>query len=381
MNLLSLFNKKNTIKKNIYLILAFSALSLIAVVVFAIRLNKNKKPQVVLIGATGKQGQAYFNVLKDSVDFVAFVVSSKKSLKEDRRCFLEFAEQNNIQVFESIEGLKEGMSNKTVDFEVAILAVPHDLHREYTALLLQANKIVLKEKPLAINYSEIEYYENLLNTKDLPIFTIVQRHFNASLQNAKKDLYLIGEPLSFSYEYCFNLPSVTSGWRAEKSKSGGGVVIDMGYHIIDIVNDFFGMPIVNKTSAFFNFYYEDMFQKILEDEAFIHFEYLNGLQGQIKLSRHDFAKEEFLIKGSLGLMKIDIGHYEIYDLNNNLIKLSKSTQTKAQNNFTMLDSYIRHRHDKNYLNEELLRHKNNVYIIDQIYKVAKINNNIIQRSL
>ena len=368
-------------QKSIYLILFFIILSLITVLIVVNQANKYKKPQVILIGATGKQGQAYFNVLKDRVDFVAFVVSSKSPSNKDKQFFLELAKQSNIQIFESVEDLKNGMSHKTVDFEVGILAVPHHLHKEFTTLLLQANKIVIKEKPLALNYSEVEYYENLAKTKELPIFTIVQRHFQLSLQEAKKELYLIGKPLMFSYQYCFNLPTVTSGWRADKLKSGGGVVIDMGYHIIDIVNDFFGVPIVNKISAVFNFYYEEMLQKTLEDEAFIHFDYLDGLQGEIKLSRHDIAKEEFIIKGSLGLMRIDMDGYEIYDLYNNLIKFYKSTQTKVQNNLAMLDSYVQHRHNKKYMNAELMRHKNNIYIIDRIYKVATLNNKIIRGSL
>ena len=73
--------------------------------------------------------------------------------------------------------------------------------------------------------------------------------------------------------------------------------------------------------------------------------------------------------------------YEIYDLYNNLIKFYKSTQTKVQNNLAMLDSYVQHRHNKKYMNAELMRHKNNIYIIDRIYKVATLNNKIIRGSL
>ena len=37
--------------------------------------------------------------------------------------------------------------------------------------------------------------------------------------------------------------------------------------------------------------------------------------------------------------------------------------------------------NKKYMNAELMRHKNNIYIIDRIYKVATLNNKIIRGSL
>lgn len=379
--MLNPFNKNRAMRENIFLIGLFIASCLTTILIVSIKLNEKKKPTVILIGATGKQGQAYFNVLKEDVKFVAFVVSAQGVFNKNRQDLLDAAVRDNIQVFEGIEELKRAMRNKEIDFEIAIIATPHHLHKEFTTLLLKNNKTIIKEKPLALNYQEVEYYEEVLQSEELPIFTIVQRHFQESLQEAKKDLHLIGKPLSFFYEYYFNLPSVTSGWRAEKLKSGGGVVIDMGYHIVDIVNDFFGMPILNETEVTFGFCYEDMFEKQLEDEAIIHLSYASKLKGEIKLSRHNFAKEECIIKGTLGTMKVDLHHYEIYDIHNNLIKLYKSTQTKAQNNFAMLDSYIRNRHNKKYQDQELMRHKNNIYIIDNIYKVATLNNHITGTSL
>ncbi|MFA6065671.1 MAG: Gfo/Idh/MocA family oxidoreductase [Candidatus Babeliaceae bacterium] len=364
-------------KEKIFINLVLGSLVFLAIFFLSAEYYKHKKPKAILIGAAGKQGQEYFNLLKNDIEFMAFVVSPNTFQDIEKQSFLEAAMRGNIKIFVGIEELKQAISNNQINFEVAFIAIPHHLHEEFTTLLLRDNKIIIKEKPLALNSQEVVTYEKISKIKQPPIFTIVQRHFQASLIEAKKDLHLIGRPLSFSYEYCFNLPMMTPGWRANRLKSGGGVLIDMGYHIIDVVNDFFGMPIISEINATFGFCYNEMFKAKLEDKAIISFNYPSGLKGEIKLSRHDFRKEEFIITGALGVMRINAINYVIYDLNGNVIKSYESTQTKSQNKLDMLNIYLKNRHNEKYIDQELKRHKNNVYIIDQIYKVAQLNHTIL----
>ena len=52
---------------------------------------------------------------------------------------------------------------------------------------------------------------------------------------------IIGTIHSFRYDYTFKLTEPTSGWRSKRETAGGGgVVLDMGYHALDIVSAFFG---------------------------------------------------------------------------------------------------------------------------------------------
>jgi len=358
----------------------FSLLSLITITAFSITLHKyRQKPRAILVGACGKQGQEYFHLLKDTVEFTAFIVSGNTQYNTEQHKLLEMAQQNNIAIISGVKGLKKAIDLNSIDFTTAFIAIPHHLHEEFTSLLLASNKIIIKEKPLALTYQELYKYSSIAKTEQLPLLTIVQRHFQSSLVEAKKNLHLIGIPLSFSYEYSFDLPQMTAGWRADHIQSGGGVVIDMGYHIIDVVHDFFGMPDLNKTKAIFSFYHNEMLIKKLEDEAIIDLTYLSGLHGTITLSRHKTRNEKFIIHGTLGSIEIDPMSYEIRDKNNTILKSYKATQTKQQNKLEMLTSYLENRNNSAYINRELTRHKGNVAIIDHIYTRAQLKDSITQK--
>ncbi|WP_410169425.1 Gfo/Idh/MocA family protein [Acinetobacter haemolyticus] len=49
----------------------------------------------------------------------------------------------------------------------------------------------------------------------------------------------MGKPYALQYDY-FLSHNKTVGWRSKKELACGGVLLDMGYHIIDTINSFFG---------------------------------------------------------------------------------------------------------------------------------------------
>jgi|GEM_PF-4030196 len=327
------------------------------------------RAKIIVIGATGKQGEEYCDILKDFADIAAFVVSP--SFDEQKRVTL--AKQLNIPILVGVDGLNEAIAQQQVNFDTALVTVPHDQHRVFTIPLLQSGKVIIKEKPLAMNYQEFLDYEAACpDSSTIPLLTIVQRRFQPSLEEAKKDIRLIGNPLTFSYDYMFKLPEVTSGWRADKSKSGGGVVLDMGYHPLDVVNDFFGTP--DSVEASFDFCYPEMREQDLEDRAVMNFIYPSGIEGTVQLSRQDQAKEEFFIRGTTGTITITPAKYVVHDLGQKLIKSFEppiSPNPKRLIKETMLRAYLNNRFNGPYIAKELARHKNTLRIIDRIYRVAK----------
>jgi predicted dehydrogenase len=52
----------------------------------------------------------------------------------------------------------------------------------------------------------------------------------------------IGRIYSIEGKYTFNISDLGTGWRAQKSSAGGGVLVDMGYHLIDLLIWYFGIP-------------------------------------------------------------------------------------------------------------------------------------------
>ncbi|MCL5071080.1 MAG: Gfo/Idh/MocA family oxidoreductase, partial [Actinobacteria bacterium] len=206
---------------------------ILAIVIILITSQKNNcsetqfiKPKMLLVGASGKQAQMYFKLLQDHVEFVGFVV------REISESISMIAAKNNIRIFNNIDTAIE-----KVDFNVALVSLPHHLHHEITTKLLKNNKSVIKEKPLACESKDVVLYKK--NKTSSALFTIVQRNFQEPFIKAKEDLHLIGTPYNFQYNYHMNLKDITTGWRSKHEFAKGGVLLDMGYHVIDIINDFF----------------------------------------------------------------------------------------------------------------------------------------------
>ena len=142
---------------------------------------------------------------------------------------------------------------------------------------------IIKEKPFVISQDEIGIYKEACDNEVPQLFVIVQRQFQQSFIEAKKHLSSLGKIFSFRYEYSLNLKDmVTQGWRAKKSLSGGGALLDMGYHSIDILNTFFGVPLTY--SAVSTYKTDVMKEESLEDEIFIVLSYSSGLIGNVIIS-------------------------------------------------------------------------------------------------
>jgi len=311
--------------------------------------------KVAIIGAGSGKGQDYIEALKErpNVNIVACVIN--ENMPENIQKLQELGVKI-IRHGDVVRLLSE------VSFDVAIVSLPHHLHDQVTRLLLSAKKYIVKEKPLALNESIAGGYAE----QSTCIFTTVQRSTHPIFLEAKDDLGYIGEPLSFTYTYTFNLPSQTSGWRAEAEKSGGGVVLDMGYHIIDVVLDFFGQP--SAVEAAFEYKYAEMQRQKLEDASALSFSYANGLQGMLLLNRHAEKKEEkFEIKGTLGHMVITPTTYQLW-VDGCLLKQVEKSFSKTEIIQKMFDVCLAKREDTAMLERQFQRNIQTLAIIDKAYE-------------
>ncbi len=94
--------------------------------------------------------------------------------------------------------------------------------------------------------------------------------------------------------------------------AAGGVILDMGYHSLDVLSMYFGMPHSYDVKVGYKF--EQMKKQQLEDSAQLVFSYkstgtgkgeLPFFTGTLSLNRHSLQKTEYLrIDGSLGTLYI-----------------------------------------------------------------------------
>ena len=124
------------------------------------------------------------------------------------------------------------------ELDGVILALPHHVYMTEWDYIMQLGVPVLKEKPLGRNVSEAIYFLHEAHKRDIVLMTAVQRRYHSAYRELRK---LIVEPRSVvrSIRIIYRLGRSQSesgkGWRKDTQKSGGGMLLDAGYHMMDLV--------------------------------------------------------------------------------------------------------------------------------------------------
>ncbi len=315
---------------------------------------------IAIIGAASQKGQDYIQAILDKpngVKITAIVINKTMPQKVEG-----WAIEHKWKV------IRNGNIQELIDtakFDTALVALPHDQHNFATKLLLEQGVYIVKEKPLGMNLQEVASYKKLIEDKQCrPIFTTVQRSTHPLFVQAKADLAKIGKHLHFTYTYTFSLPNQTSGWRSDPIKSGGGVVLDMGYHALDVINDFFGYPI--KIQSEFGYKFAELKKHKLEDSAKIILTY-EGFSGDLLLDRHANSKsEQFELVGENGKIVLTPTSYELHQAQT-LTKRVEMTLSKLEIIQQMFEASLGKNVHREYLREQFAKNIDTMRMIDVIY--------------
>jgi predicted dehydrogenase len=200
-----------------------------------------------------------------------------------------------------------------------IVATPHNTHLSIADKLVRRGIPFLKEKPFAINLAEARTLVELIERHQGHMRLCVQRHFHPLYVYGRKAIAHIGEFRHFKATDQLNADAYYVGWRSRPSTAGGGAVIDMGYHLIDLLHWYFGTPSsVYSTSA----------PKMLpaadydvEETVLTSFTYENGAIGNLFLSLCEPHKaEELYVYGSTGYFALQRESLRRYDRSDTLIE-------------------------------------------------------------
>lgn len=125
---------------------------------------------------------------------------------------------------------------------LAIVAVPHAAYPSIMEQLLKVNVNVLKEKPLAINLTEGKQIAALTKASNSQVVIACQKRFRQSNQMFESLKDQIGAIRFVQANYLIASHSRYGSWRGMRSTAGGGTLLDMGYHLIDLLIWHFGLP-------------------------------------------------------------------------------------------------------------------------------------------
>lgn len=124
------------------------------------------------------------------------------------------------------------------DFDAAVLALPHREAPEAAEHLLAAGKPILIEKPLGLAATEARELESAAEALERPSFVGYNYRFLPHIRDLFAALASgrIGELRSIDMLLGHGgNPESAQGWKLRPERGGGGVLLDPGVHLLDLL--------------------------------------------------------------------------------------------------------------------------------------------------
>lgn len=190
-----------------------------------------------------------------------------------------------------VHGKKAGFSQTTTDTDALLknadvntiaIVTRHNSHASFVSKALEHGKHVFVEKPLAINYQELEQVEQVYreNAGKTHLMVGFNRRFAPQVQKMKSLLSTVKQPKSFIMT--MNAGAIPAGHWTQDSEVGGGRIIGEACHFIDLMRFLAGSEIVSVQARRMG---DNDFENITEDKAAITLGFADGSFGTI----HYFA--------------------------------------------------------------------------------------------
>ena len=132
------------------------------------------------------------------------------------------------------------LANPEID-EVYI-ASPVVYHAPQAMMSAKYGKHILLEKPVAMNIEEGEKLLDYCEQQNVKIAAGFMMRFGSHVMNMKRSVQngKLGQVVSGYSQFTLWCPKEEGNWRQVKAKSGGGCLMDMGVHCIDLMEYIIG---------------------------------------------------------------------------------------------------------------------------------------------
>ncbi len=206
-----------------------------------------------------------------------------------------------IEIFEHYQDLIAD-----AELDIIFISLPNKFAAGATLLSLQKGFHVFCEKPPAKTLSELINVQNILSKHpSLKLMYGFNHRFHLSVEEAKsiiskntfgkiinmKGVYGKSQMISFNQ----------TDWRTKREESGGGILLDQGIHMLDLMRYLSGQDF----TEIFSFIDNAFWSFDVEDNAYVLMKSRDGVVAQLHSSatqwRHVFNLEITLEKGSLVL--------------------------------------------------------------------------------
>lgn len=192
------------------------------------------------------------------------------------------------------------------ELDLVYITTPISLHFPIMLHCIKDKVNFFVEKPLTGNLEESEKLCGLLKTSRIIHGVGYNRRFVSTFSKAKYmlDMGILGV-ISYvkSSMYVSNILSKPTGWRSKKSLSGGGVLMDLGAHVIDLLVWYHSY--ISRVSG----KVQSIYSNEVEDSVQVNMEFTNGIKGELDTSwsKKGYRLPELNIEitGSKGKLRVN----------------------------------------------------------------------------
>ena len=135
------------------------------------------------------------------------------------------------------------------EIQAVYIASPVFCHKEQVELAAKAKKNILLEKPMGLTVAEAKEISDICDKEGVKLGVAFMMRFHTYHQQMKEIIASgkIGEIVSARAQFTCWYPEMENCWRQNKTLSGGGAMLDMGIHAIDIIRYISGQEIAETT--------------------------------------------------------------------------------------------------------------------------------------
>lgn len=217
------------------------------------------------------------------------------------------------------------------DVNVVCICTPNDLHKAMLIEAMRAGKGIFCEKPVALNLSEAREIEAVMKETGQDAAIGYQFRFIPAILRAKGIIEegRLGRPFSFRLTYLRSSyvdPHRPMTWKLDAQRCGGGALVDLGPHLLDLVRYLIGE--VRRVFAHTKTFIcerpvspgaQELIPVSVEDMAVLQLELTNGAAGTVEVSRvatgsiNDVRLEIHGDRGALAFSLMDPNWLLFYD--------------------------------------------------------------------
>lgn len=209
---------------------------------------------------------------------------------------------------------------ETEEISIIDCCVPNFLHRAVVSEALKAGKHIYCEKPLSMNLKEAEELAAMARQSGLKCQMAFNYRLVPAVMRAKQLIAegALGEAISFRGAYLHSGyldPRRRMSWRLRKAQAGGGALMDLGPHILDLLRYLLGefasvfaeaRTLITRRPTEDG---EELEEVDVDDLAILQLRLSNGGIGTVKVSRRAAGANDelkFEIYGSKGALAFNL---------------------------------------------------------------------------